>query len=183
MDVKINLKDTKLETQRLMLRPWDESDLSDFCEYASVEGVGEMAGWKHHDSIEVSKRILASFISEQNVFALVYKENQKVIGSLGVHYSWANDVPKYHELKLKEIGYVLSKNYWGAGLMPEAVREVIRFCFEKYELDAVTIGHFSDNIQSRRVIEKCGFQFVRQIERYVKQLDKSLAEMQYILYR
>lgn len=67
--------------------------------------------------------------------------------------------------------------------MPEAVREVIRFCFEKYELDAVTIGHFSDNIQSRRVIEKCGFQFVRQIERYVKQLDKSLAEMQYILYR
>ena len=71
MDVQIDITNTKIETQRLILRSWAESDVNDFYEYASVEGVGEMAGWKHHDSIEVSKKILQSFMSEKNVFSII----------------------------------------------------------------------------------------------------------------
>ena len=183
MDVQIDITDSRLETQRLLLRPWFESDINDFYEYASVEGVGEMAGWKHHDSIEVSKKILQSFITDKNVFAIVYKENGKVIGSFGLHYSWANDDPKYKDLKLKEIGYVLSKTYWGQGLMTEAVKEVIHFCFDKYALDALTVGHYSENSRSKRVIEKCGFKFVKQSEYYAKQLQKTFINMEYILPR
>lgn len=183
MDIQINITGTTIETPRLILRPWLESDLSDFYEYASVEGVGEMAGWKHHDSIETSKEILQSFMEEMNIFAIVYKETGKVIGSLGLHDSWANEDSKYKHLKLKEIGYVLSKNYWGKGLMPEAVKEVIKFCFDKYGLDALTIGHFSMNNQSKRVIEKCGFKFIKQSEYYAEQLKESFDDMKYILYR
>ncbi len=183
MDVQIDITNTKIETQRLILRSWAESDVNDFYEYASVEGVGEMAGWKHHDSIEVSKKILQSFMSEKNVFAIIYKGNDKVVGSLGLHYSWANDDSKYSTLKLKEIGYVLSKTYWGQGLMPEAVKEIIKFCFNKCGLDALTIGHFSNNNQSKRVIEKCGFEFVKQSEYYAKQLQQNFVDMKYILYR
>ena len=71
MDVQIDITNTKIETQRLILRSWAESDVNDFYEYASVEGVGEMAGWKHHDSIEVSKKILQSFISEKKFFDII----------------------------------------------------------------------------------------------------------------
>ena len=53
-----------IETKRLILRPFAESDLSDFYEYASVEGVGERAGWKHHESIEESREILSKFIEK-----------------------------------------------------------------------------------------------------------------------
>ncbi|MHB1153330.1 MAG: GNAT family N-acetyltransferase [Eubacteriales bacterium] len=183
MDIIIDISNITIKTERLILRPWKVSDAGDFFEYASVEGVGEMAGWKHHESIEISKMILQSFISEKNVFAVVNKENNKVIGSLGLHFSWANDEPEYHNLKLKEIGYVLSKEYWGKGLMPEAVKAVIDFCFNKCGLDALTIGHFTTNIQSRRVIEKCGFKFVKQSKYYAKQLQKSFDDMKYILYR
>lgn len=183
MDVQIDITNTRIETQRLVLRSWAESDVKDFYEYASVEGVGEMAGWKHHDSIEVSQKILQSFMDDKNVFAIVYKDTDKVIGSLGLEDSWANDDSKYSGLKLKEIGYVLSKSYWGQGLMPEAVKAVLSYCFERYGLDALTIGHFSENNQSKRVIEKCGFQFVKQSECYVKMLQKSAVEMKYILYR
>ena len=102
-----------------------------------------MAGWKHHGSIDVSHRILQSFISEKNVFAIVYKQNNKVIGSLGLHNSWANKEAEYEHLKVKEIGYVLSKAYWGNGLMPEAVNAVIKYCFEKCGLEALTVSHFS----------------------------------------
>lgn len=181
MDVPVDISNTRIETPRLILRPWKENDLSDFHEYASVEGVGEMAGWKHHDSIESSKKILDSFIDDKNIFAIVYKEHKKTIGSLGLHSSWANDVSEYRKLKLKEIGYVLSKTYWGQGLMPEAVRAVISFCSSVYGLDALTIRHFSHNASSRRVIEKCGFQFVRQVPYYAEQLQKTVFNMEYIL--
>jgi ribosomal-protein-alanine N-acetyltransferase len=113
---------------------------------------------------------LQSFLSGKNVFPIMYKENNKVIGSLGLHKSWTNDESNYAHLKSKEIGYVLSKAYWGKGLMPEAVTAVIRFCFDQCKLDALTIGHFTSNNQSKRVIEKCGFTFIKQSEYYAKQL-------------
>ncbi|NMB95511.1 MAG: GNAT family N-acetyltransferase [Clostridiaceae bacterium] len=181
MDIPIDVTKVTIETDRLILRAWKETDINDFYEYASVDGVGEMAGWKHHDSIEVSREMLQSFISEKNVFAIVYKENNKVIGSLGLHESWANDESDYAHLKIKEIGYVLSKAYWGRGLMPEAVTAVIRFCFDKCKLDALTVSHFSSNNQSKRVIEKCGFTFVKQGEYYAKRLQLTLEDMKYIL--
>lgn len=182
MDININLSETVLETEHLILRPFKEADLDDFYEYASVPGVGEMAGWDHHRSREESKRILGMFISEKNIFAVVYKENNKVIGSLGLHGSWANNDPDHSGLKVKEIGYVLSKDYWGHGLMPEAVKEVIKYCFDTLGLDALTICHFVTNSQSKRVIEKCGFTFVKESVYYSKQTDQKYDELQYILY-
>ena len=183
MDIQIDITDTVLETRRLILRPWEESDLEDFYAYASVEGVGEMAGWRHHESIEVSRSILEDFMSHKNVFALVHRESGRAIGSLGLHPSWANEDEAYRDLKVKEIGYVLSRDYWGQGLMPEAVRAVIGFCFDTCGLDALTVGHFSVNGQSKRVIEKCGFQFVKESRYHAKQLGKDFDDMKYILLR
>lgn len=183
MDIQIEITDTILKTERLILRSWREEDVHDFYEYASGEGVGEMAGWRHHESLETSKEILKSFMADKNVFAVVFRDTDKVIGSVGLHYSWANEDPVYQSLKLKEIGYVLSKQYWGQGLMSEAVNAVISFCFDDQGLDALTVSYFTTNRQSRRVIEKCGFQYVDQAEYYAKQLQKHFMNMRYILFR
>ena len=181
MIIPIDITGTVLHTDRLTLRPWSEEDLSDFFEYASVPGVGEMAGWRHHKSMEESKQILDSFMAGKNIFALVYKETGKVIGSIGLHESWADTSPDYKNLRQVEIGYVLSKDYWGHGLMPEAVKEVIRYCFEHCGLDAVTIEHYASNRQSRRVIEKCGLHYVQTRSQYVRQLDQTVDSLGYIL--
>ena len=74
-DFRINGK--VIEPERLILRSFKQADLGDFYEYASVEGVGEMAGWKHHDSIDESQKILNSFINNDKVFAICLKENNK----------------------------------------------------------------------------------------------------------
>ena len=84
MNAPVDVTNIRIETDRLILRAWRETDLADFYEYASVEGVGEMAGWNHHQSMEESRRILDFFISEKKTFALELKENGKVIGSLGL---------------------------------------------------------------------------------------------------
>ena len=62
-----------LETDRLILRPFRESDAEDFYAYARVEGVGEAAGWAHHRSIDESRAILADFIKKDDVYALELK--------------------------------------------------------------------------------------------------------------
>lgn len=183
MDINIDISNTEIITPRLLLRAWKETDLYDFYEYASVDGVGEMAGWKHHESIEKTREILNEFISDKNVFALELKNNRKVIGSLGLHSSWTNNDPGYKDLSIKEIGYVLSKAYWGQGLMPEAVGAVINYCFDSLCLDAITVGHFISNTQSKRVIQKNGFTYVSQCEFEAKRLNKTFLEDRYILYR
>ena len=183
MDVKIDLSNVIIETKRLRLRLFQESDLMDFYAYASVPGVGEMAGWPHHKDLETSQRILKTFIEAKDVFAIVHKKHSKVIGSIGLHNSWANDDKRLSSLKSKEIGYVLAKEYWGRGLMPEAVEAVIEYCFQILGIEALTCGHFIDNSQSRRVIEKSGFVFIKKSRFYSRQLQNSYEEMKYLLMR
>ena len=80
-----------------------------------------------------------------------------MIGSVGLEEM--DPDPVTGELYGREIGYVLSKSYWGRGLMPEAVRAVTDYCFRVLGLDYLTCGHFIQNEQSRRVIEKTGFSY------------------------
>lgn len=117
------------------------------------------------------------------MLSLQRKNIGKVIGSLGLHCSWANDDPRYSGMKSKEIGYVLARDYWGQGLMPEAVRAVISMCFNEYDCEILTCGHFSTNIQSKRVIEKCGFRFEKQSFFHSKQLNVDFEDMKYVLLR
>ena len=62
MNTQIDVSDVILKTERLTLRPWRQSDLDDFFEYASVDGVGQMAGWIPHANREESQMIMNKFI-------------------------------------------------------------------------------------------------------------------------
>ena len=155
MNPEIDISNVILKTERLLIRPWRQSDIDDFYSYASVDGVGQMAGWKPHESKEESKIILDMFISHKKTFALEYQG--KVIGSVGIEKYNETHFPEFENKKCREIGYVLSKEYWGQGLMPEALKEVIRFLFENANLDVIFCGHFLWNEQSHRVQEKSGF--------------------------
>lgn len=162
MNAAVDVTNIQIETQRLILRPWQEKDLRDLFEYASVEGVGEMAGWNPHQSLEESQRILSMFIRDKKTFALEWKESGKVIGSLGLEPR-DEDAGLEKALRGREIGYVLSKDYWGQGLMTEAVKAVIDFCFRELNFDYLTCGHFNHNDRSRRVVVKCGFSYLKDV--------------------
>ena len=146
-----------LETDRLILRLWQEDDADDMFEYARDARVGPSAGWPAHESIETSKMIIKGFIEAGDVYGIVLKSENKVIGSLGLHERYPDDTLK--DLKQREIGYVLSPKYWGRGIVPEAVKAVIKHGFEELNLDLIWCGHFSFNEQSKRVVHKCGFNY------------------------
>ena len=164
MNANFEIGELVIETERLILRPFKQSDLHDFNEYASVPGVGEMAGWKHHETIEKTQEILDMFIKEDKTFAIVFKDNNKVIGSLGVEkYGLEDKLSEFNSYYGREIGYVLSKDYWGKGIMSEAVGAVINYLFNDLNLDFLTCGYYDFNNQSKRVQEKCGFKPYRKL--------------------
>ena len=164
MNANFEIGELVIETERLILRPFKQSDLRDFNEYASVPGVGEMAGWKHHETIEKTQEILDMFIKDDKTFAIVFKQNNKVIGSLGVEkYGLEEKLTEFESYYGREIGYVLSKDYWGKGIMPEAVGAVIKYLFNDLNLDFLTCGYYDFNNQSKRVQEKCGFKPYRKL--------------------
>lgn len=84
MNTEIDISNVTLHTDRMILRPWRHTDLDDLYAYASVDGVGQMAGWKPHESKGESQKILDMFIGHKKTFALEYQG--KVIGSLGVEF-------------------------------------------------------------------------------------------------
>ena len=180
MNASIDITGITLRTDRLILRPWCNEDLDDFYEYARVDGVGQMAGWLPHKDKEESRNILEHFIEGKHIFALEFQG--KVIGSLGIEKYNEENHPQLAEQRGREIGYVLSKDYWGQGLMPEAVNAVLNYLFEILMLDFCIVGHFQQNNQSRRVIEKCGFQYIKTID-YPTRFDTIEIAKDYILWR
>lgn len=157
MNNAIDIRQTMLSTDRLILRPWQAEDLDDFYAYASVDGVGQMAGWLPHTSKEISRERLDRWMETGDVFAIEHRASGCVIGSIGIHRSFLETVPGWEQRPVNEIGYVLSRDYWGQGLMPEAVRRVLSWLFSEQNRAAVTVAHYAFNNRSRRVIEKCGF--------------------------
>lgn len=180
MNIEVDITGVVLKTERLVLREWKESDLQDFFEYCSVEGVGEMAGWAHHENIEKSKQILDLFIKEKKTFCIELEG--KAIGSVGIEKYNEKEFPEYDNLKGREVGFVLSKDYWGRGIMPEAVKGVLAYCFDTLGCDFVACGHFEWNGQSRRVQEKCGFHYVKTID-YTTRMGTHENSMENVLFK
>jgi len=151
-----------LETERLILRPWLDSDAEDLFKYASHPDVGPISGWPVHKSIEESSKIIATALAKSLTFAVVMKSTGHAVGSIGLKIGEESnlDIPEWEG----EIGFWIGVPFWGQGLIPEATRELLRYGFVDSHLEKIWCGYFDGNEKSRRVQEKCGFRFVRTCE-------------------
>ena len=143
------------ETDRLILRPWKETDAEECYPYAKDPRVGPMAGWPVHTSVENSRQIIRDVLMVPETYAIVLKETGLPIGSIGLHFH--SDLAEKDDEA--ELGYWLGVPYWGRGLVPEATRELLRHAFEDLKLSRVWCGYYDGNEKSKRVQEKLGFKY------------------------
>lgn len=146
-----------LETERLILRYWRESDTKDLYEEAKDPRIGPMAGWPPHTSEKESLNIIKNILSKPYSYAVVLKNIKKVIGSISLFIG--EDSSKEIGDDEGEIGYWVGFSHWGKGLIPEATNELIRYSFEELNLEKLWCGYFDGNNNSKRVQEKCGFTY------------------------
>lgn len=161
-----------LETDRLILRPWEDSDAEDLYQYASDPAVGPIAGWPVHTSVEDSREIIRGVLSEPETYAVVPREEGHAVGSIGLMLGAASNIgiPDSEG----EIGYWIGVPFWGRGLIPEATRELMRHGFEDLSLVKLWCAYFDGNEKSRRVQEKCGFRYHHTMENVPCQIDRLL---------
>lgn len=145
----------QLETDRLLLRPWEETDAQECFRYASDPRVGPAAGWSVHTSVENSRQVIRDVLQVPETYAIVLKETGLVIGSIGLHFH--SDLAKGDDEA--ELGYWLGAPYWGRGVVPEAAEEVLRHAFSDLHLRRVWCGYYDGNEKSKRVQEKLGFRY------------------------
>ena len=143
-----------IETERLILRPWQEQDAEDLYTYASNPEVGPPAGWPPHTSVDNSREIIKNVLSKPETYAVCLKDGTP-IGSIGLHLNGSTDMTDRDDEC--ELGYWIGKPYWGQGLIPEASRALMRYAFEELGMRAVWCGYYDGNEKSRKVQTKLGF--------------------------
>ena len=170
-----------METNRIILRPWHDSDAEVLYKWASDPDVGPRAGWAPHQSVEESLEIIRTVFNDAlHTWAIVLKETgetmeQRVqsdacidsaesrqrktegqpIGAMGYGPSCECNLPAREGEPL--IGYWVAKPYWNKGICTEALRLMLDHIRETTDIKSFISGHFVDNPASGRVMEKCGF--------------------------
>ena len=146
-----------LETERLILRRWEDSDAEEMYKYASDPDVGPIAGWPPHQSVDESLDVIRNVLNGKEAYALCLKEDGKAIGAIELKLNGHNDLSDRDDEC--ELGYWIGKPFWGQGLMPEAVIEMLRHAFEDCGMQKVWVGYYEGNTKSKRVQEKCRFRY------------------------
>ena len=145
-----------IETDRLILRPWMDSDAEALFRYASDPDVGPRAGWPPHKDIEESKRVIRDIFTNDRTWAVTLRETGEAIGCMGYYIHGESNIPIGEEDA--EIGYWIAKPYWNRGIATEALRAMIDYCFNVKGFLTLWSDFFIDNPASGRVMEKCELQ-------------------------
>ncbi len=141
-----------------MLRPWRESDAEmAFANWMADPAVTRFLTWTPHGDIGLTRARLRQREEEckrPNVYhwAIVWKDGDILIGDIE-----AGTIDEYQQTG--NLGYCLSKAWWGRGIMTEALTEVLRYCFEEVGVERIDGSHAAENIGSGRVMEKCGLRY------------------------
>ena len=167
----------QIETKRLILRNYTVDDLEDYWEFVQMEDVGPRCGWlAYTDKQKAKERLYEVEVKNPMQFAIELKDEHKVIGSIEVMETKQERYPNSDLSNSKEIGFLLSKNYWGHGYMPEALKAILNYVFENLGIETLFISHAEKNVNSAKVQDKIGFKVVGRVKDYRTWVDGTMTD-------
>lgn len=144
-----------LTTGRVLLRAFVRTDAEALFACCRNPELGNNAGWKPHESLDESRRILEEvFLGKETLWAVCDSVSGQLVGSIGLIPD-----PKRDNPNVLMLGYWLDQAYWGRGVMTDASRAVLEFGFKELGLAVITVTCYPQNIRSKRLIERLGFRF------------------------
>ena len=154
------LQRSGLETERLRLRLFREEDFPDFCAYILQKEQQRLSGNEEIDTAEEARELFDWLLHPQHPplhFAIVLKEEDRVVGNFSLGYSpFLDSDPRLADKRGLSLSFVLNEDYWRRGLMTELLRAALDWVFRETDLDFVNTGYFVFNEGSRRVQDKAG---------------------------
>lgn len=149
-----------IETPRLLLRPFRQSDLEDLYEYLSQKEQQRLAGNVRVDTLADAQACLDHILDPSHpplCFAIVRKQTQKVVGNLSIgRYPCVDRDEAVKRLRGVSLSYVLNERFWRQGIMTELLRALYPFLFAQAGLDYIQSGYFDFNEASAALQRKLG---------------------------
>lgn len=144
-----------IKTERLVLRPVTAKDAHSIFAYCKDPEIGRNAGWKPHETLEETKKLVDTvFTASDDVFGITLKSEDQVIGTIGLLPD-----PKRENERSRMVGYSLAREYWGGGIMTEALRALVHYGFYSKNYALISATCYPHNQRSKHVLLKCGFTY------------------------
>ena len=166
----------KIYTNRLLLRKFNVFDAEEvFKNWSNDEEVTKYLTWNPHTNLNVTKDLLDSWVLNYKIpstynWGIELRDTFNIIGNVGVI--------NFNEKNLScEIGYCLSRKYWGKGIMSEALEEVINYLFSKVNFNRIEAKHHVDNIASGKVMLKCKMKYEGTLREFRRGKNKEFVDL------
>ncbi|WP_164669014.1 GNAT family N-acetyltransferase [Virgibacillus doumboii] len=146
-----------ISTKRILMRQLTVADIKEFYEIVKKNSVGEWLGIGNGMSFEESEQYVNKIIKHWNqhsfgVWAVVNKSTKEIMGHCGLRY--------IDDTENIEIIYLLDPKFWGMGYATEAGNAAIKFAFKSLKINKLTARVRTNNLKSKKVIDKLGFKFI-----------------------
>lgn len=148
-----------LETERLILRRWEEADAEALYAYARDPDVGPIAGWPAHTSVEESRGVIKNVLNGKECYAVCIKPEARAVGCIELKLNGHTDLTERDDEC--EMGFWIAKPFWGNGYIPEAAEALLRRGFEELGMRQIWCAYYDGNEKSKRTQEKIGFRYRR----------------------
>ena len=142
---------TFIETPRLRLRPWRNTDAPALFELARDPRIGMLCGWKPFERIDDAHEALSTVLAVADSYAVTFASTGEIVGSIALRIDTGSP-----EASVADIGYWIGAPYWGKGYATEAGDAIIGRARE-LGVKTIVLKYFDGNSASRRVSEKLGF--------------------------
>jgi RimJ/RimL family protein N-acetyltransferase len=165
--------------KKFILRPWSLDDIPSLLKYANNYQIAKnLTNQFPHPYTEQDGRNFINMASSANplrIFAI--EVNGEAAGGIGVHPQ--SDI----HVKCAEMGYWLAEPYWGSGIMTAAVKEMVIYAFDNFDIIRLYARPFSSNTGSQRVLEKAGFELEARLKKSVFKYGEVLDELIYSIVK
>ncbi len=159
------------------LRPWTTDDLESVSKNANNLNITKFMSDGFPNSIDKWKSFIEYASKDKSILYLAIEINGQAVGGIGV--SPKKDIMR----KNAELGYWLSEDYWGHGIITRAINEIVDLAFDRFDIDRIYATPFETNIASHKALEKSGFKLEARFEKIVIKNGELLDELVYAIRR
>ena len=162
-----------------LLRPWHINDVQSLVQNANNFNIAKFMTdmFPHPYNEQDARNFIAMATKDDPVHIFAIDVDGRAVGGIGIHPQW--DVNR----KNAKLGYWLGEEYWGLGIITNAVKQIVDFAFGTYDITRVYARPFGNNIASQKVLQKAGFTLEAKIEKGIFKNNEFVDELIYAVRR
>ncbi|RYD74345.1 MAG: N-acetyltransferase [Sphingobacteriales bacterium] len=161
------------------LRNWQHNDLENLVKYANNYNIAKNLTnqFPYPYTAENALGFIKMAMADKPTRIFCIAVDNESVGAIGIHPQ--TDIM----CKNAELGYWLGEPFWGNGIISKAIKQMLKYGFETFDINRIFARPFGSNIGSQKALEKAGFALEARFEKTIFKYDKFEDELVYAFRR